>query len=454
MIKTVAWHEFWFTVTKKSYYLVTLGMPLLVLGYIGIISLIILLTVPGEITRLSKPVGVVDQTGILTAVGAPLADAVLGEEFVIVKPKKDAEDKEADPKIASPSDFKKLADDADIGNLVDRKIVLLSDVASGRDKLEDESWNRVIVVPEDYVETGKFEVYSRRSDILGSSMNTGWLSKMVRGEILKKTSLTKHEVERIRNSAKATEFEIGKEGNFEEVNWLSKGLSLGIPLAVAGLLVVALMMNASQLLASIAEEKENKVMEVIVSSVSADQLLFGKVLGIVCAGLLQIAIWMAMVSVIPFLLQTAMNEFVDYDINVMQLLISGVFMVMGFMFYGSLLAGMGSLGSTYKDCQQLSAVVIICACVPMMMPTVFVTDPNAIVPRVLSMIPFFSPIGMTLRLGSGEIALWEVGIAFVILSISTWIAIKIAARLFRAGTLMRGKPPGVREIWKVLTQPS
>ena len=447
MIRTVAWHEFWFTIRKKSYYLVTLGMPLLVLGYIGVISLIILLTIPGEINRLSKPVGVIDRTGMLTSEGAPFADAVIGEEFLIEKPKDDTEDSKD---IASTPDLSKLAEDAE--DFIDRTIVLLNDVESGRDKLEDKSWNGIVVVPEDYVETGKVEVYTRRSDLFGSALKTGWLSRMIRVEILKTTDLTENEVERIRNFAKATEFEIGEEGKFEEVNVLSKGLSLGIPLAVAGLLVIALMMNASALLASIAEEKENKVMEVIISSVSADQLLFGKVLGIVCAGLLQITIWMAMISVIPILLQSAMNEFVDYDVNVLQLAISGIFMVMGFMFYGSLLAGMGSLGSTYRDCQQLSAVVIICACVPMMMPTVFITDPNAIVPRILSMIPFFSPIGMTLRLGSGDIALWEAAVSFLILAVSTWIALKLAARLFRAGTLMRGKPPGVREIWKILTQ--
>ena len=450
MISTVAWHEFWFTVRKKSYYLVTLGMPLLVLGYVGVISLIVLLTVPGEINRLSKPVGVIDHTGMLTAAGAPFANAVVGEEFLIVKPKDKTDDSE-DVTSTTP-DLSQLAEDTDIADLIDKTIVLLDDVEAGREKLEDQSWNGIIVIPENYIETGEVEVYTRRSDLFGSALKTGWLSKMIRIEILKTTNLTENEVERIRTFAKATEFEIGEEGKFEEVNILSKGLSLGIPLAVAGLLVIALMMNASALLASIAEEKENKVMEVIISSVSADQLLFGKVLGIVCAGLLQITIWMAMISIIPILLQTAMNEFVDYDVNWLQLSISGVFMVMGFMFYGSLLAGMGSLGSTYKDCQQLSAVVIICACVPMMMPTVFITDPNAIVPRVLSMLPFFSPIGMTLRLGSGDIALWEAGVSFLILAVSTWIALKIAARLFRAGTLMRGKPPGIREIWKVLTQ--
>lgn len=450
MIRTVAWHEFWFTVRKKSYYLVTLGMPLLVLGYIGIISLIVLATVPGEINRLSKPVGLIDKSGMLTANGAALADAVIGEPFVIEKPEQAVN---VDPEEIS-TDIESIAQNNDIGSFIDRTIVVVESVDDYREKLDSEEWNGIVVVPEDYIESGKFEVYSRRSDIMGNAMNTNWLSKLLRGEILRTTSLSENEVDRIRKSATTTQFEINEEGSFEKVNWLSKGLSLGIPLAVAGLLVVALMMNASALLASIAEEKENKVMEVIVSSVSADQLLFGKVLGIVCAGLLQIAIWMAMVSVVPILLQTAMNQFVDYDINVLQLVISGVFMVMGFLFYGSLLAGMGSLGSTYKECQQLSAAVIICACVPMMMPTVFLADPNALVPRVLSMIPFFSPIGMTLRLGTGDIALWEVGISFVILVFATWLAIKLAAKLFRAGTLMRGKPPGIREIWKVLTQPA
>lgn len=446
MIRTVAWHEFWFTIRKKSYYLVTLGMPLLVLGYVGIISLIVAMTVPGEISRMSKPTGLIDRSGLLTAEGAPLADASLGEEFEV--------ELSGGSSAEIPEKLKTFTGDTKISDFFQQKVVLLENVEAGRPKLEDESWKAIVVIPDDYIATGKVEVYTRRSDLFGSAMKTGWLSKMIRREILKKTSLTDNEVARIRSFAKATEFEITGKGVFEEVNILRKGLSMGIPLAVAGLLVLALMMNASALLSSIAEEKENKVMEVIVSSVSADDLLFGKVLGIVCAGLLQIAIWMAMISVFPIILQAAMNESVDFDVNFLQLLLSGVFMVMGFLFYGSLLAGMGSLGSTYKDCQQLSAVVIICACVPMMMPTVFISDPNAIVPRTLSMIPFFSPIGMTLRLGSGDIAFWEVAVSFLILAVATWFAIKIAAKLFRAGTLMRGKPPGIREIWKVLSQGS
>lgn len=443
MIGTVAWYEFWFAIRKKSYYLVTLGMPLLVLGYGGMLGLIAVMTVPGEVSRRSRPTGIIDQTEILTAAGAPLAGAVVGEEFKV---------DQTETTASVPDELKEVTGDIVMEGVFQRNVVLLDRVEQGRTKLEDESWQGIVVIPPDYIETGEFEVYTRRSGLLGLSMSTGWVSRMIRREILKKTALTENEVDRIRKSASTTEFEINKQGQFEKTDHFAKGLSLAIPMVVAGLLMLALMMNASALLASIAEEKENKVMEVIISSVSPDHLLCGKVLGIVCAGLLQIVIWMAMVSVVPIALQAATPDFIDYDVHVGQLLISGVFMVIGFAFYGSLLAGMGSLGSTYKDCQQLSAAVIICASVPMMLASVFITDSNGLVPRILSMLPFFSPVGMTLRLGFGEVPLWEVGVSLLILCVSMWFAIKVAARLFRAGTLMRGKPPGIFAIWKVLMQ--
>ncbi len=444
MIRTIAWHEFWFTVKKKSYYLVTLGMPLLVAAYIGFLSIIVLVSASSEISKMGKPTGLIDRAGVLTADGGPLADAKIGEVFVY-----ESEPQKIPDQV--PDELAKMVEE----NIQPskRNILLFSSVEELKEKLEDETIVTAVEIPGDYIEEGKFKVYKKRSELMGSGSGTGWLSRMIGKEILGRTGLTDQEKERSRRSAGSTEFEIGKSGDFEEVNMLAKFLSLGIPLAVAGLLIMALMMNASLLLASIAEEKENKVMEVIVSSVSAEQLLFGKVLAIVLAGLLQIAIWMTMISIVPWSVMMVMKEFVDYDIDVTQLAISGVFMVLGFMFYGSLLAGMGSLGSTYKDCQQLSAAVILCACLPMMIFTVFIQDPNALLPRILSFIPLFSPVGMALRLGAGEIATWEIGLSFVILLISILVAIKISARLFRAGTLMRGKPPGIREIWKVLTQP-
>ena len=299
-----------------------------------------------------------------------------------------------------------------------------------------------------------FNVYVAKSELFGNVAGVGWLADAIADEILKTTDLGEDSVNRIQRKSGFTEYEIGSSGGFEKVNKLSKGLSLGLPISISGILIMALLMNSGQLLTSIAEEKENKVMEVIVSSVSADTLLFGKVLGIVAAGLLQIAIWMCMVGVLPALSMSAIQQTIPYEFKWLPMLYSIVLMVLGFVFYGCILAGLGSLGSSYKDCQQLSVAPILLACAPLMAPLIFLSSPDSTIAQVISMIPFFSPIAMTMRLGVYDVPLWEIGLAAVILLISIFLAIKFSARLFRAGVLMQGKRPGLSVIWQVLTQPS
>ncbi|MEM7453584.1 MAG: ABC transporter permease [Planctomycetota bacterium] len=444
MIKTIAFYEFMFTIKRKSYYLVTLGMPLIALAYFGLIALIVMASVPSQLEKMKQPVGMIDHSGLLTSEGGPLSDIEAGETI--------------DIEVDDPTEIPELEDlpvpTEQMEFLRVHPVMYFDDLAAAQKALEEETIRQVTVIPEDYLEEGRFQVYVVKSQLLDTTMDTGWISKLIANRVLERTDLQPAEIARIQKFSSSTEFEIGEDGTFVEVNKLSKGFSMGIPLAVAGLLIIALMMNSSLLITSIAEEKENKVMEVIVSSVSADTLLFGKVMGIVLAGLLQILIWMLMVSIVPAMSMAAMSQVIEYQVNWFQLGIGCVFVLLGFVFYGCLLAGMGSLGSSYKDCQQLSVAVILCACVPMMAPMVFISNPNGTVAQVLSMIPLFSPVSMMMRLGVDKVPMWEVAVSFVILLVSIYFAIKLAARLFRAGTLMQGKRPGIKEIWKVLTQPA
>lgn len=443
MIKTIALYEFLFTIKRPSYYLVTFGMPVIALAYFGFIALIVLATVPSELSKMSKPVGVIDLSGRLTQDG-PLKDAKLGEIMEITTENR-----------AKISELEDLPIDMDqLEFLSKRSVLLLSDLDEAKKALEDETVRQVTLIPEDYLSQGKLQVYVNKSQLIGSSIGNGWISDILSKQLLDSTDLNDDAIQRIQHRPSSTEFEIGESGQFIEVNKLSKGFSLGMPLAIAGLLIIALMMNSGILLASIAEEKENKVMEVIVSSVSADRLLLGKVLGIVLAGVLQIVVWMAMVAVVPMLSMSVLKESFDYDFNTMNLVIGTMFVLLGFVFYGCLLAGLGSLGSNYKDCQQLSVAVILCACVPFMVPTVFISNPDGMIARTLSMIPLFSPVAMMARLGLSDVAWWEILLSVSILLLSIFFAIKISAKLFRAGTLMQGKRPGLRDIWKVLTQPA
>ena len=442
MIKTIAWHEFWFTVKQKSYYLVTLGMPLIILGYMGMFALIALVAAPGEIEKRDKAIGLVDELGLLTQNDGALAAAQAGTIF------------ELDTGAAKTSEeLQEIIGERDLSDLFStKKIILLTNLETAKQAIVDETVRQVTVIPADFMASGKFNVYVRKSELLDTGGGNRWLSELIGDEILKTTELDENSIARIKNRASAIEFEIGKSGEFEKVNKIAKAFSLGIPMAVAGLLLLALSMNSGRLLTSIAEEKENKVMEIIISSVSADDLLFGKVIGIVCAGLLQIAIWMAMVSVIPSLSMMAMSEAIDYDLRVMPLIYSGVLMILGFIFYGCLLAGFGSMGSTHKDVQQLAAIPSLLACIPFMFATVLLSSPNGLIARIMSVIPFFSPVAMTFRLGVTDVPLWDVGVTILTLLLSIFLAVKFSARLFRAGVLMQGKKPGLKVIWKVLMQ--
>ncbi len=444
MIRTIAFYEFLFTIKRKSYYLVTFGMPLILLAYFSLITLIVLASVPSQISEMQKPIGMIDLSGLLGNEGGPLHNVAQGE-IVEIEGGVPAE-------IAELEDIPVPMEQLEF--LSKRSIIPYSDIESAKLALKNETVRQVTVIPVDYITEGRFDVYVDRSDLLGSTMDLSWVSELLADQLLAKTDLDADQLDRVQHMSGSTEYEIGESGEFVKVDKLSKGFSLGLPLAIAGLLIIALMMNSSLLLASIAEEKENKVMEVIVSSVSADHLLFGKVLGIVLAGLLQIAVWMAMIAVVPAMSMMLVQQPFEYELNLFQLGIGVVFILLGFVFYGCLLAGMGSLGSSYKDCQQLSVVVILFACVPMMAPMIFVTSPNGMVARVLSMVPLFSPVAMMMRLGVTKVPWWEVIVSFLILLVSIYLAIKFSARLFRAGTLMQGKKPGIREIWKVLTQPT
>ena len=442
MIKTIAWYEFWFTVKQKSYYLITLGMPLIILGYMGMLALIALAATPGEIEKREKTIGLIDELGLLTQNDGPLAAAQPGTVF------------EFDTDAAkAPEEIREAIADRDLSDLFTaKKIILLTDLEAAKQAIEDETVRQVTVIPADYMASGKFNVYVRKSELVDTGGGNGWLSELIEDEILKTTELDKNSVARIKNRASSVEFEIGKSGEFEKVDKIAKAFSQGIPLAVAGVLILALSMNSGRLLTSIAEEKENKVMEIIISSVSADDLLFGKVIGIVCAGLLQIAIWLAMVLVIPSLSMMAMSEVVDYDLRVMPLVYSGVLIILGFIFYGCLLAGFGSMGSTHKEVQQLALIPSIFACIPFMFATVLISTPNGMAARIMSLIPFFSPVAMTFRLSVADVPLWDIGVTILVLLISIFLAVKFSARLFRAGVLMQGKKPGLKVIWKVLTQ--
>jgi ABC-2 type transport system permease protein len=118
-----------------------------------------------------------------------------------------------------------------------------------------------------------------------------------------------------------------------------------------------------------------------------------------------------------------------------------------FLFYGSLMLGTGSLGSNMREAQQLAMVWSLTAALPLMMMAALLREPHGIVSRVMTFLPVSAAPLIIFRASTDRAALawWEVAVSFAILMISTWIAIRIGARLFRVGLLASSRPK-LREI--------
>ncbi|MCB9852562.1 MAG: ABC transporter permease [Phycisphaerales bacterium] len=432
MTRIVAWYEFLFTVKRPAYLIVTFGLPVFIGLYAGFIMLVSLGTASYVIEGLSAKVGVVDDTGLL--------EYARQYEAELKKEKESSASGDSD--IASAARqleamFEKIQPD---------ESRTFPTIDAAKAALESRQIDVVIHVPADYVREGVIETYLREWKIFGAIAAPQQVRQRLRLGLLQRAGLSDAEMTVIRGGGEnsngfgsVTLHELGADGKFVEVNQLQRIMGFAVPAGVAGLLILALMLNAGFLVAGVAEEKENKVIEVLLSMVRVDQLLMGKVLGLSGAALAQMFVWAAMAAPIPLIVGAVGGRAIGFEWNFGVLSASGLFFMLGFVFYGALLVGLGSLGNNIKESQQYSMYIMLLPVVPMIMVVALVNAPNGLLSRALGWIPFFSPPAMMIRLATGEVPIWDVAISAAILVASTWGAVRFSARLFRVGALLRGQ---------------
>ncbi len=246
-------------------------------------------------------------------------------------------------------------------------------------------------------------------------------------------------------------------------SWLM-GLILGM------MLYFILIVYGQQVLQSVIDEKQTRVLDVMVTSCTPFELMMGKILGIAVVAALQIVIWAVLIIgasafVMPLVmggadveaaLAAAQNvpdpevlSMVGKFTNVSYL--AGLFLelllyiVGGFLFYASMYAAIGSAVDTPQDAAQFNGIIMMPVIVAIMVMMSVMNDPNSDLVFWCSMIPFTSPIVMMARIPFG-IPTWQVAVSLVVLFISFFLMVWVAARIFRVGVFMHGKKP----TWKDL----
>jgi len=222
---------------------------------------------------------------------------------------------------------------------------------------------------------------------------------------------------------------------------------------VAFLLYMSIVLYGQNVLRGVLEEKTTRVAEVVVSSVPAETLLAGKVLGVGAVGLTQQILWVS-TSVIMFKLREPMLAMVGVssipfqmpEISIGLALLLLLFFLLGFTFYASLYAAVGSSVNTEQEAQQAVQPLLILLVATAVFINPILLNPGGRMATIMSILPFSAPIIMPLRLALGSVAWYELAAALTLLALSCIGAVWLAARIYRVGLLMYGKRPTLKEM--------
>lgn len=276
----------------------------------------------------------------------------------------------------------------------------------------------------------------------------------------KKKGLDNSDVASIRASFSFTERKVNSDGTTDDVETSDKALKYA-PIAFVYVLWLAIFIAAQMLLTNTVEEKSNRIIEVLLSSVSPVQLMHGKIYGIALTGLTIVGSWALFLylgvkfapSIIPS--SATMIAKIGLDKIVSDPLYLGSFLayfLVGYLFYAAILVAIGSVCNSLKEAQNLMQPVMFALFVPLATMVPIANDPNGTLAKTITYIPLYTPFAMMNRAG-GPPPLWEWFASSALILVSLWIAFRGAAKVFRIGVLMTGKPPKITEIIKWMRAP-
>ncbi len=414
----IAKREYLFNVRRAGFLIFTLGMPL--------IGILILLggaffsgTIGGFFERqfagtatATKPIGIVDQAAIIN------------------------------PLLPAYTDHYRL----------------LPSEAKGESALRQKEIGALVVIPDRYLENGEVTVVSAESDGGFSGINAvdrDEMSSFLRAHLLR-DRLDPVLYQRILDPYTPIRTSLQSQGAADESEAASVG-NVMFGYAFGILLGIAVFTSAGYLLQGVARDKSDRIVEILLSSVSARQLLAGKVLGLGALGLTQLAVWLGSLLLLSIVGTTALGvtpavfqfvfarpEFLLFDI---------LYFVLGFLLYALLMGSVGALGTSQQESQQMAGIFTFFAVIPFMLGGIFLNNPNALLVRILSWFPLTAPTAMLLRLPLSPTLPWiDIVVSLSVLLAMIALAIWVGGKVFRLGLLIYGQRPTLGRVLLALRE--
>ena len=239
----------------------------------------------------------------------------------------------------------------------------------------------------------------------------------------------------------------------EEATETSFGNAFGLGFAIAILFYLTAMGAAGYLLQSLGHEKQNRVMEILLSSIRPFELLLGKVIGLGGIGLLQMAIWSAIALLV---LGPGGATFANIQLPTLAprtWMLIVLHFAMGYLVYASLFAGLGAITPSPKESSQYTFILMLPTFLPMWFISIFLSAPNSPFALSLSLIPLTAPLAMPMRLAITAVPSWQWLLSLTVSLLTAAGALWLATRVFHSRILLSGRSLTPRNLWQTLRQP-
>jgi ABC-2 type transport system permease protein len=305
------------------------------------------------------------------------------------------------------------------------------------------------VIPDDYLNTGSVTRYSMKTeleppaDILNASRDF-LISNLLRDNVSFEVAT------RIKSPLVLSSVVLDKAGNIASGQGGFGAYAVSYIFSI--LLIMSIFTASGYLLQGLSEEKENRIMEILLSSVSTRQLITGKVLALGASGLIQIIVWLLTGYALISLGSASIGGyFTTLHFSSSVIFLSLIYFILGYFLFAILMAGVGAIAPTQRDGQQMSIIFSLLGAIPFFLMPFIIENGEHLVTKILTIFPLTAPLTVMIRINSA-IPIWELVVSVSVLILTGYGCLLLASRIFRTYLLMYGKTPGWREIIKSLRQ--
>ena len=389
----IAWHEYSRHVFRKRFLFALFSLPLLVIFTIVMVIAIIIMETS------SKPVGYIDHSGLL------------------LKPV-------SQPRVKWPEQFVPM--------------VAYLDETSANDDLQAKKIQAYYIIPEDYLQTGQVKViYLNKLKVSDEEQFVSFL----------KVNLLANQPPNIANRL--------LDGNQLIIQSMDKSreasqehiINLILPFLAGILFIVAISTSSGYLMQAVVEEKENRTMEIMVTSVSPNQLMSGKVIADIAIGVTQLIVWAIFIILALVIGKNYIPWLGGVHFSGEMIGVILAVMVPAFIMISGLMAAVGATVSEASEGQQIMGLFTIPIWLPYLFIGVFIQNPNSPLAIAMSLFPLTAPMTIIIRLSFTTIPIWQVIASITILVLSAIGSVWLVGRAFRLGMLRYGQRLHWKEVF-------